>query len=212
MLSIPPRSPIRAVVWDLGGVILRTMDWDLRSQWEDRLGLPRMQLTRLVFENDASRRATLGQASDNDVWQSVADALKLDPPTRDHLRRDYFSRDQIDSTLMGFIRGLRGHVRVGMITNAWPDVRRYLENEVKIADAFDPLIVSAEVGLAKPDPRIYQLALERLGVQPAETVFVDDFEDNVAGARWVGMQAVHFTSTPQAIAAVRALLRGGSEG
>ncbi len=207
-MNTPPRSPIRAVVWDMGGVILRTMDWSLRSQWEDRLGLPRMQLTRLVFESDASRRATLGQATDDDVWQSVADALKLDPHTRDQLRRDYFARDQIDSTLMEFIRGLRSRVKVGMITNAWLDIRRYLDNEFKIADAFDPLIVSAEVGIAKPDPRIYQLALERLGVQPAETVFVDDFEDNVAGARWVGMQAVHFTSTPQATAALRTLLRG----
>jgi epoxide hydrolase-like predicted phosphatase len=208
MTSESRPSTIRAVVWDLGGVILRTMDWSLRSEWEDRLGLPRMQLTRLVFESEASRHATLGQATDNDVWQSVADALHLDLPTCDQLRRDYFGRDQIDSTLMEFVRGLRSRVRVGMITNAWPDVRRYLENEAKVADAFDPLIVSAEVGLAKPDPRIYQLALERLGVQPAEAVFVDDFEDNVAGARWVGMQAVHFTSTPQAIAAVRALLRG----
>lgn len=207
-MSTQPRSPIRAVVWDLGGVILRTMDWSLRSQWEDRLGLPRMQLTRLVFESDASRRASLGQATDDDVWQSVADALNLDPPTRDQLRRDYFARDQIDATLMEFIRGLRRRVRVGMITNAWPDIRRYLVSEFKIADAFDPLIVSAEVGIAKPDPRIYRLALEQLGVEPAQAVFVDDFEDNVAGARWVGMQAVHFTSTPQAIAALRALLRG----
>jgi putative hydrolase of the HAD superfamily len=189
-------------------VILRTMDWSLRSQWEDRLGLPRMQLTRLVFESDASRRATLGQATDDDVWQSVADALQLDPPTRDQLRRDYFARDQIDSVLMEFIRGLRGRVQVGMITNAWPDSRRYLVNEFNIADAFDPLIVSAEVGVAKPDPRIYQLALERLAVEPTEAVFVDDFEANVTGARWVGMQAVQFTSAPQAIAALHALLRG----
>jgi len=208
MTSNPRPATIRAVVWDLGGVILRTMDWSLRSQWEDRLGLPRMQLTRLVFESNASRRATIGQATDNDVWQSVADALNLDPSARDQLRRDYFAHDQIDSTLMEFIRALRSRVRVGMITNAWSDVRRYLADEFKIADAFDPLIVSAEVGLAKPDPRIYQLALERLGVQPAEAVFVDDFEDNVAGARWVGMQAVHFTSATQAIAALRTLLGG----
>jgi putative hydrolase of the HAD superfamily len=198
-------------VWDLGGVILRTMDWSLRSRWEERLGLPRMQLTRLVFESDASRRATLGQASDDDVWQSVADTLKLDPPTRDQLRRDYFALDQIDSALMQFIRGLRSRVRVGMITNAWPDVRRYLVNEFKIADAFDPLIVSAEVGFAKPDPRIYQLMLERLGMEPAEAVFVDDFEDNVAGARWVGMQAVHFNTAAQAMSAVRALVRRADE-
>jgi epoxide hydrolase-like predicted phosphatase len=202
---------IRAVLWDMGGVILRTMDWTLRAEWEDRLGLPRMGLTRLVFESDTSRRATIGQASDNDVWQSVADALHLDPPTRDLLRRDYFARDQVDATLMAFIRSLRRRVRVGMITNAWLDVRGYLESVFKIADAFDPLIVSAEVGLAKPDPRIYQLALERLRLEPAEAVFVDDFEDNVAGARWVGMQAVHFRSAPQAIAAVRTLLRERGE-
>jgi HAD superfamily hydrolase (TIGR01509 family) len=97
-----------------------------------------------------------------------------------------------------------------MITNAWPGVRRYLETEFKIADAFDPLIVSAEVGVAKPDPRIYQLALERIGVDASAAVFVDDSEANVIGARWVGMQAVQFSSTQQAIAAVRRLLRGPS--
>jgi glucose-1-phosphatase len=206
-LTTSRRSPIRAVLWDMGGVILRTMDWGLRSRWEDRLGLPRMQLTRLVFESDAARRATVGQASEEDVWQSVGDALHLDPPTRDQLRRDYFAHDQIDAPLMEFIRSLGRRVRIGMITNAWPEVRHYLQNVFRISDAFDPLIISAEVRLAKPDPRIYQLALERLGVPPSQAVFVDDFEENVTGARWVGMQAVHFTSTPQAIAAVRALLR-----
>lgn len=207
-MSTPPRSPIRAVIWDMGGVILRTTDWSLRSQWEDRLGLPRMQLTRLVFEGEVSRRATLGQATDDEVWQSVAEALQLDPPTRDRLRRDYFAHDRVDDALMGFIRDLRRRVRVGMITNAWPDIRRYLVEVFKIADAFDPLIISAEIGIAKPDPRIYRLALDQLGVQPAEALFVDDFEDNVAGARWLGMQALRFTSTPQAMAAVRSLLRG----
>ena len=205
-------APIRAVLWDLGGVILRTMDWSLRSRWEEQLGLPHMQLTRLVFESDASRRATLGQASDDDVWDSVAEALQLDPSTRDLLRREYFAHDRIDAALMEFIRGLRRRVHVGMITNAWPGIRRYLETDFKIADAFDPLIVSAEIGVAKPDPRIYQIALERLGVDASEAVFVDDFESNVAGARWVGMQAVQFSSTPQAMAAVRALLSPSSDG
>ncbi len=206
--SSPPA--VRAVVWDLGGVILRTMDWGPRSRWEERLGLPHMQLTRLVFESDASRRATLGQASDDDVWDSVAEALQLDPVTRDQLRREFFAHDKIDAALMEFIRGLRRHIRVGMITNAWPGIRRYLETDFQIADAFDPLIVSAEVGIAKPDPRIYQLALEKIGVDASAAVFVDDSEANVIGARWVGMQAVQFSSTAQAIAAVRGLLRGPS--
>jgi epoxide hydrolase-like predicted phosphatase len=199
---------VRAVIWDLGGVILRTLDWSRRSAWEDRLGLPRMQLTRLVFESDTSRRATIGQANDDEVWNSLARTLNLDAPTAQQLRLDYFADDRIDSRLMEFIRQLRSRVRVGMITNAWPGIRRALETTFAIADAFDPLVVSAEEGIAKPDPRIYQRTLERLGIEPAQAVFVDDFEDNVAGARWVGMQAVHFTSTPQAISAVCALLSG----
>jgi epoxide hydrolase-like predicted phosphatase len=208
-MTPPSRSPaVRAVIWDLGGVILRTLDWSRRSAWEDRLGLPRMQLTRLVFESDTSRRATIGQANDDEVWDSLARALNLDAPTAQQLRLDYFADDRIDSRLMEFIRQLRSRVRVGMITNAWPGIRRALETTFAIADAFDPLVVSAEEGIAKPDPRIYQRTLERLGIEPAQAVFVDDFEDNVAGARWVGMQAVHFTSTPQAISAVRALLSG----
>jgi glucose-1-phosphatase len=204
--SLPRPAAVRAVVWDLGGVILRTVDWTRRSQWEDRLGLPRMQLTRMVFESETSRRATLGQATDDDVWYSLTAALSLDPTTTQQLRRDFFADDRIDATLMEFIRRLRARVQVGMITNAWPGVRHALETTFAIAGAFDPLIVSAEVGMAKPDPRIYQLALERLGVEPAEAVFVDDFEDNVAGARWVGMQAVHFTTAAQAMSAVRALV------
>jgi epoxide hydrolase-like predicted phosphatase len=199
-------TAVRAVIWDLGGVILRTMDWTRRSQWEDRLGLPRMQLTRLVFESQTSRRATLGQATDDDVWDSVTAALSLDPATGQQLRLDFFADDRIDATLMDFIRRLRVRVRVGMITNAWAGIRHTLESSFAIADAFDPLVVSAEIGLAKPDPRIYQQTLERLGIEPAAAVFVDDFETNVAGARWVGMQAVHFTSTSQAIAAVRGLI------
>ena len=116
-----PRSPAaRAVVWDLGGVILRTMDSSRRSAWEDRLGLPRMQLTRLVFESDASRRATLGQASDDQVWEAVAAALSLDPATALQLRHDFFADDRVDARLMDFIRQLGRRLRVGMITNAWP--------------------------------------------------------------------------------------------
>jgi HAD superfamily hydrolase (TIGR01509 family) len=68
------------------------------------------------------------------------------------------------------------------------------------------VIISAEVGLAKPDPRIYQLALERLGVDPPEAVFVDDFLRNVEAARAAGLHAVHFKGPEQARAELEQLL------
>jgi HAD superfamily hydrolase (TIGR01509 family) len=67
----------------------------------------------------------------------------------------------------------------------------------------DDILISAEVGLAKPDPRIYRLAAERLGVRPDEAVFVDDFAANVEGARAVGMRAIHFRPELDLRAALR---------
>jgi putative hydrolase of the HAD superfamily len=69
----------------------------------------------------------------------------------------------------------------------------------------DELIISAEVGTAKPHPEIDVIVLERLGVERQEAIFVDDDAGNVAAASTVGLQSLLYTSTPQAIAAVREL-------
>jgi epoxide hydrolase-like predicted phosphatase len=70
----------------------------------------------------------------------------------------------------------------------------------------DVLVYSYEVGIEKPDRRIYEFACERPGVRPSEVVFLDDLETNVAAARRLGMRAVLFQSTAQAIADVEACL------
>ena len=68
------------------------------------------------------------------------------------------------------------------------------------------MIISAEMGVMKPDARIYQVALEKLGVLPSESVFLDDFPENVTGARAVKMHAIHFTQPEQALAELKHLL------
>jgi putative hydrolase of the HAD superfamily len=76
-------------------------------------------------------------------------------------------------------------------------------------DYIDDLVYSHEVGLLKPDPRIYRLSCERLGVAPGEVVFIDNHEPFVHAARDVGMHAVHFTGdNATAIAEMTALLDG----
>jgi len=70
----------------------------------------------------------------------------------------------------------------------------------------DVLVVSGEIGISKPDPRIFELAVQRLGVPPGRAVFVDDFLKNVDAARAAGLVAVHFQNTPQVIADLRQLL------
>jgi putative hydrolase of the HAD superfamily len=78
----------------------------------------------------------------------------------------------------------------------------------QLHEVVDAFIISSEEGVAKPDPRIYQIALQRLDVQPHEAVFVDDFPENVAGAQQLGIIAVLFRDTDQAIAEVQRHLNG----
>jgi epoxide hydrolase-like predicted phosphatase len=199
-------TTIHAVFWDLGGVIYRTHDWSGRSHWEKRIGLSPNELEQIVFNGEISLRAIVGQADVDDVWAWVIQHLNLTEGDRNTLSRDFFGGDRIDEALVEFIRNLRPKHKTGMISNAWPNTRSRIEKEWCIADAFDHIVISAEVGIVKPDPRIYQLALDGLGVLPNEAVFIDDFEENIEGARAVGMQVILFRDSKQTILDLRKFL------
>ncbi len=199
-------SHFQAVFWDLGGVIIRTEDRSRRAVWEERLGLPPRELDQIVFAGEMGRKAALGQAGAEDVWTWVAERLGLDPEQREDLRRDFWRGEDLDLDLVGYIRGLRANYRTGLISNAWPEIRKQIEVEWRIADAFDNLTISAEVGLAKPDPRIYRLALEGLRVEAGRAIFVDDFTENLEAASALGMHTVHFENRTQAQQQVESLL------
>jgi HAD superfamily hydrolase (TIGR01509 family) len=191
-------SSVTIVFWDLGGVILRTENPERRRAWEARLGLAEGDLAKIVFNGPASVEAMLGHASADDVWASVGSRLGLTVDEGDTLRADFFATDRIDEELVRFIRRIRPRARVGLISNAWPEIRGLLETQWGLADAFEPLVLSAEVGLAKPDPRIFRLALEWAQVEPSQAAFVDDFPENVEAAAALGMRPVLFQTPKQA--------------
>ena len=73
--------------------------------------------------------------------------------------------------------------------------------------AFHHIVISAEVGMMKPEQRIYEHTLEKVGVAPGEAVFIDDMPDNIAAAKAVGMHGIRFVSREQALAELEALLK-----
>ena len=200
------KKNIRAIFWDVGGVIVRTHDWSGRSRWEKQIGLQPHELERLVFSGAMGKRAALGQASADDVWTWVLNHLGLPESDRLSLQRDFFDGDEVDEELVAFIRSLRSKYLTGVISNAWPEARRWLENEWRIADAFDQIVISSEVGVAKPDPGIFHLALDGLEVTPKESVFIDDFDANVKAAREIGIHSILFRDPEQAINELRELI------
>ncbi len=183
--------PIRAVIFDVGGVLVRTEDQAPRVKWEERLGLERGGLSRAVFESETSARASIGQATVADIWRSVASTFQLNEKEVEDLERDFWAGDRVDQELTTFLRSLRPRYKTALLTNAWPSARLEMKKR-RLVDAVDDIIVSAEEGVLKPDPRIYRIAAERLGVRPEQAVFVDDVAENTEGARAAGMHAVQF--------------------
>jgi len=199
---------IRALITDFGGVLARTRTDRSRRALEKRLGLTPLTLENRVFGGELSMQGQHGAISEDEFWLSVTRELDvarigLTPET---FRAEFFADDFLDEDLVALIRSVRPQYKTGLISNAWSGMRVMLHTQVPIADAFDALVISAEEKMMKPDPRIYQLALDRLKVRADEAIFLDDVQVNIDVCNALGMHGVHFTSSEQARRDIRALL------
>lgn len=196
---------IKAVFFDLGGVIVRTEYQAPRQRLAERLGMEYEDLVGIVFDSESARRATVGEVTAAEHWAMVMKRLKRPASEMQTIRNEFFAGDIVDLELLGFIRSLRGDYKTGLISNAWDDLRGSIVRE-RFDDAFDKMIISAEVGAAKPSARIYRVALEQLEVSPNEAVFVDDFLENVEACEEVGMKGIHFKDPESALRQLEAVL------
>jgi FMN phosphatase YigB (HAD superfamily) len=197
---------IKAIIFDMGGVLLKTEDRSGREKWERHFGIPEGDLDRIVFNGPEAKLAGIGKANKSDVWKGVGNHFGIVGSELAQLETDFWIGDRIDARLFDYIIGKRKMYKTGILSNAWPEARRMLEEKYKVLPAFDLIIISAEEGIAKPDPRIYRITADRLGVPTSECIFVDDFVENIAGAAEVGMLAVRYENTQQTIEDVERLL------
>jgi epoxide hydrolase-like predicted phosphatase len=182
---------IQAIIFDWGGVLMRTVDASGRRKWEQKLGLPLYAVDRVVHGSRSWKQAQSGVISDAEYWADVAAQLGLDEAALAEFRRDYFSGDQLNQEMVQFIRSLRPRFQTALLSNASPNLHKLLDR-LDVTDLFDVIVVSGSVGVQKPAPAIYHLVLQRLGLAPAETLFVDDFIQNIEAAQALGMQTFHF--------------------
>jgi putative hydrolase of the HAD superfamily len=196
---------IRAVFFDLGGVILRTEYQAPRQQLAERLGMEYDDLDRIVFNSESGIQAATGAITSRQHWEAVMKRLKRPLEELELIRNEFFAGDIIDRDIVNFLLSLRGTHKTGLISNNWSDLRDYLVRE-RIIDAFDHIIISAEVGVAKPEPEIFRIALEQAGVRPEEAVLVDDFHANIEGCEKVGMKGILFRDAQTAIQQLKDLL------
>ncbi|VAW37226.1 hypothetical protein MNBD_CHLOROFLEXI01-4810 [hydrothermal vent metagenome] len=183
---------IQALIFDVGGVLLRTKDRAPRQQWEARLELAAGGAEALVFNSEMGQKAQRGETSEAALWQWIGEHLGISREETAAFRTGFWAGDVMDEQIISLIRQLKATYQTAIISNYTDNLRAELSHQFCIADAFDEIIISAEEQIMKPDPEIFHRALERLRRKPEEAVFIDDFKHNVQAAKDVGMAAIHF--------------------
>ena len=184
----------KAVIFDWGGVLMRTTDLSPRLYWDQELGLAPGTVESIVHGISAWKQAQRGQITLEAYWQQVGNELKIPPSRLMELREDFYRGDQLDTDLIELIKEIRAdEVRVGLLSNNSLDLIDVLD-ELGIARLFDAIVISAQIGIMKPDKRAYKAILDALDAEPSRSIFIDDFVQNVEGARRIGMSAVRFSS------------------
>lgn len=197
-------SDIEAIIFDFGGVMVPFSQMDSLKEQESRLGLQPGSLAEILWRSADWRLAEVGAITDEEYWRRTGAQLGLH--TTEAIRdfqQDLFRDAKTDRRMAELVRRLRGQYRTGLLSNASDVLPALLGERYGLDGLFDVEVISALVGLAKPDPAIYRLALERLGTPPEATVFVDDYELNVAAAAALGIRAIHFVGYEALIPALQ---------
>lgn len=187
-------KPDTAIVFDLGGVLI---DWDPRHMY------------RQVFDDEAemdrflSEVATLEWNSHHDAgrrWEDGVALLSAEHPQYAGLISLYWERweDMLNGPIVGTVdilaelkaAGCEIHALTNWSAQSFPIARERFE----FLDWFEHIVVSGEEKLIKPDKRLYEILLDRIGRKASECIFIDDGVRNVNAAAELGFDAIHFTS------------------
>lgn len=192
---MPDQShPDKAVIFDVGGVLMH-MDWKEYDRFGVERGLPEREWLRILHQTDEFNAWQTGAGSEEDYQQSILDGV------REHIgdRAEAFvtewfhqppGRHEPNIEMAQAL--IEAGYTVGVLSNAGPDLRDRIDENLGRKVDWHDLVVSAEVGLAKPDHAIYHLVMERLSLRPEHCFFIDDIKVNIAAAQEVGWTAHRF--------------------
>lgn len=175
---------IRAVIFDLGGVLFTLGEWAYRQEVARRLGLGEQMPEGY---DEAMPRLQRGEESEERVWEALS-GKRVALSAFDDVWEANFPVNHDMLALAAELRGMG--LKTAVISNTQAS-HVAIMRRMGVLAPFEPVLMSCEVGCRKPEPEIFKLALERMGVPAEQAVFVDDVPDYVAAAESVGIHGVH---------------------
>jgi glucose-1-phosphatase len=206
MEKVSETTPIKAIIFDFGQVLNAAVDVVAinahRAEMARKLGLSPEELWPYLFTGELALAWMSGRITPEQFWTRVLAAKGIrDPQAVAAFAEDIFKgSEQIHPEMAALLQELHGRYQLAVVSNAdWTEevMRHDFLNKFGLPDLFDVIVTSASASTAKPDPAIYELALQRLGVRPEEAIFTDDLPQFAEAAAALGMHAFTFT-TPEA--------------
>jgi epoxide hydrolase-like predicted phosphatase len=201
---------IKTIIFDFGGVLYKTYNLTWLKNWKDHLGMVNDSgmVDVLSDPNESSliKDICLGRLPEEALWEKMVDEWHIKPLFIKYLQYRMTSKASLNKSMVKFLAELHQNYQTAILSNAGEQSRQLMEDTFRLDRYVEQIIISAEEGLIKPDPRIYQIALTRLDADPHRTLFLDDTLINVFIAREIGMTAVQYINNHQAIQMVRDLI------
>ncbi len=190
---------IKTILTDVGGVLVQTRETSKRAPWEKKLHLDHGHLAKEIYGTTLAKRATIGLATAQQLWQHFKEKFDLTEEDLSELKKDFFAGDQLNTAFFEYLTSIKKHYQIAILSNAWNNARNVYINRYHLITLAEHMLISAEEGMRKPDPQFYQFALDFLNITPEETLFIDDTADNILAASQLGINAILFTDTKTTI-------------
>ncbi len=201
---------IQAVIFDFGGVLYKTPDIRWLIRFQSLFGAPKDEVLWGLYlspsESPYVKDVMSGKIPESDLWDALAIKLRVRKHWLHQMRNRSLTPRRLNLPMINLLKQLRTHYRTAILTNAASEFRSTFCQAFGMEQWADQVIISAETGMAKPDPLIYHYALQQMGVEAGQALFMDDIAENVDAARQVGMHAVHFRSNRQALLQINSIL------
>ena len=191
-----PQPVIGAVIFDLGNVLIAVDETRALDRMAARTGKTRRELENYVMLTPSVNQLERGELSAQRFFEIVRQDTGFDGDFTEFARiwSDIFTPIE---PMIALARRLKGQVTRLILSNTNAIHMDYVLKQFSIVREVEGLVLSHEVGLLKPDPRIYKLALQRFGLRAERAVFIDDIPTNVEGARAVGLHGTHYQNPDQ---------------
>ncbi len=199
-------NAIKAVIWDLSGVVLHTIKGTFNSLLAERLGAPLNDIERLMSSVE-NKLWDMGEIDDDTFYTFLLKELNMPMEKKSVLRKFVLEDFYIDQEILAYTKKIRKSFTTVLLTNFPAHMHDFMKTDWIVDGAFDHIIASCDVKLLKPDPAIYTLTLARIGCRAEETVFIDDQEINVKTAQKLGINGIVYQSQTQAINDLEAVLQ-----